>query len=321
MFLVWVRIVFTETKSSTGDVGSVQVGCQQPQHIQFAFAQRLDEARPAGRLFAGAAAATAAPSSGTAGQEPTNVVPLGPLSGDGCQQGRHRRSLAERTPGRSLPVRPGSAPAPAAPAHRGCRRRPGRTSACSTRISMTLPVLPPASAAASSRCSKSGRLGQRALVAVGRVPRQEHPGQGDVLELPHVRQVVVHGQALLPGPAEGFAHLARARPAPEPASPGPAARSGRSRPCTPAAPRPAGSSAPARSPWASRTRAMATRQRYGFCASPSVLAELLAAQRRCRVAAFRSPRSQAIWLIPTYMSAVPRSTVGGSWAASCSACS
>ena len=67
------------------------------------------------------------------------------------------------------------------------------------------------------------------------------------------------------------------------------------------------SSAPSRSPSASRTRAIATRQRYGFCGSPACSPSSWL-RSKCCVAAGRSFRSRWISLIPTYMSAVPRST-------------
>ena len=41
------------------------------------------------------------------------------------------------------------------------------------------------------------------LLPLALTPRQEHPGQGDVLELAQVRQVVISGQVLLTRPAEG----------------------------------------------------------------------------------------------------------------------
>jgi hypothetical protein len=67
-------------------------------------------------------------------------------------------------------------------------------------------------------------------------------------------------------------------------------------------------------------RAMATRQRYGFCGNP-VCSPSSWLVWRCWMAACRSFRSQWILLMPTYMSAVPRSTGAPCWAASCNACS
>ena len=56
-----------------------------------------------------------------------------------------------------------------------------------------------------------GRFAKGTLILV---PRQEHPGQGDVLELAEVGQVVVRGQALLTRPAEGFTGSALRDPDP-----------------------------------------------------------------------------------------------------------
>ena len=50
-----------------------------------------------------------------------------------------------------------------------------------------------------SHCLKHG-----AVCTVALIPGQEHPGQGDVLELAQVAKVVLGGQALLPRPVEGF---------------------------------------------------------------------------------------------------------------------
>ena len=43
MFLVWVRSVFSDTESCAGDVRPVEVGAEQPEHVELAVAQRLDE--------------------------------------------------------------------------------------------------------------------------------------------------------------------------------------------------------------------------------------------------------------------------------------
>ena len=48
MFLVCVRMVFSDTDRAPGDVGPVEVGAEQPEHVELAVAQRLDEScRPA----------------------------------------------------------------------------------------------------------------------------------------------------------------------------------------------------------------------------------------------------------------------------------
>src|SRR5712691_1149083 len=70
-------------------------------------------------------------------------------------------------------------------------------SASSTRISMTLPVLAPSSAARRSR--SSSRIRVRHGTA-----GEEHPGKGDVLELAQVTEVVFNGQSLRTRPAKGL---------------------------------------------------------------------------------------------------------------------
>ena len=69
-----------------------------------------------------------------------------------------------------------------------------------------------------------------------------------------------------------------------------------------------------------RIRAIATRQRYGFCGSP-LYSPSSWLRSNCWVAACRSPRSRWTSLIPTYMSAVPRRTGPSCSDARCKACS
>ena len=174
---------------------------------------------------------------------------------------------------------------------------------------MTLPVLPPVfgrrAAGAPGAAVASSQEGLRPL---GRVPGQEHPGQGDVLELAQVAEVVVDGQAVAPAPSRALRPARPARPAPVPASPGPAARSGK------------------KSPAYSALRLVEQVERavqiaFGLAdpghrdppavrvlRQPGVLAQLLAAQQVLRGgSAGRRARGRSS-LIPTYMSAVPRST-------------
>src|SRR6185437_5956369 len=61
-----------------------------------------------------------------------------------------------------------------------------------------------------------GRLVPGALRSLAPVPRQEQPGQGDVLELARVAEVVIDGQAMLTGPAESFTESALRDPDPGP---------------------------------------------------------------------------------------------------------
>ena len=50
-----------------------------------------------------------------------------------------------------------------------------------------------------SHCLKHG-----AFCTVARIPGQEHPGQGDVLELAQVAEVIRNGEATLTRPVERF---------------------------------------------------------------------------------------------------------------------
>lgn len=74
---------------------------------------------------------------------------------------------------------------------------------------MTLPVLAPSSAAASRRSRRRGRLVDGAF-------GQQRPGQGDVLELAHVAELVGGGQASLTRPAERPARRPLRDPHPRP---------------------------------------------------------------------------------------------------------
>src|SRR5664279_1362318 len=119
MISLWVRIV----RSTTGPLTSPT---RRRADIEFAVAQRLDETiLEAGGLADGGLHGDGRTVVGTGSQELTNVVPPAvrgwrPLSARTPSVVPHRR-----TPERSLPVRPGSALVPVAPAHSGCRRRRG----------------------------------------------------------------------------------------------------------------------------------------------------------------------------------------------------
>ena len=172
---------------------------------------------------------------------------------------------------------------------------------------MTVPIRPPASAAASSRSSSavasaSGRPPPRC-----RVVGEEDPGQGDVLVLAQVRQVVAGGQAGAARPGSSASGDVTGRGEhPGAGRRRSAARSARSRRRRPARPRRAGATAACGSPSAARSCAIATRHRYGFCGRPAA-SPSSSARRRWSAAPARSPRSQATRLSPTCMSAVPRS--------------
>ena len=77
-------------------------------------------------------------------------------------------------------------------------------SACSTRISITLPVRSACFRCLQEALQESHCLKHGAVCTVALIPGQEHPGQGDVLELAQVAEVVLGGQALLTRPVEGF---------------------------------------------------------------------------------------------------------------------
>src|SRR5439155_14496877 len=51
---------------------------------------------------------------------------------------------------------------------------------------------------------ESHGLTNGAVCTLALMPGQEHPGQGNVLELAQVAEVVLNGQALLPRPVEGL---------------------------------------------------------------------------------------------------------------------
>ena len=175
---------------------------------------------------------------------------------------------------------------------------------------MTLPVRSPSSAARRRRSRSRVASEMDPLGPVGRVPGQQHPGEGDVLELPQVAELVLDGQALLARPAEGRHRRAPARPRPVRATPGPAAHWGRSRPHTGAPPRRAGRARrpdlPPPAVSAPSRPASGTGSAAGPDARPAPCSSAGAAWRR----ADRCVRSSS-WLSPTCMSATPRSGGAG----------
>ena len=134
---------------------------------------------------------------------------------------------------------------------------------------MTLPVLPPVFGRREEALQEPDRLVERSARARSApVPGQEHPGQGDVLELAQVAEVVVDGQASLARPAERFSPAAPARSSTRALNAGTGRTLGEKSPTYTRSASSSRSSAPSRSPSASRIRAIATRQRYGFCGNP-----------------------------------------------------
>ena len=232
MFWVCVRTVLQRDHELARDVRAVEIARQQPKDVQLAFAEWLDQRlvargdRGSGRI--------------EGGQQPADVVrrDLGssrPPAGGPPSAGPHRRRC-----GRSPPARPASGRVRATPVRQPCRPAACRASAWSTRISIRLPSRVPSSAA-SSRRSRNGSTSRREATAPSCAgPGKQGPGEGDVLELAQVGEVVVDRQAPLPRPGEGFARSALARSRPAPAPRRWAARPGRSRRGSGARPRRAG---------------------------------------------------------------------------------
>ena len=171
---------------------------------------------------------------------------------------------------------------------------------------MTVPVRPPASAAASSRCNSA--MASRRVGVASAMPGEEHPGQRDVLVL----AAGTTGRRPRTGPVraaqvECLVDVGRAGEQPCPHGGDRPHVRGEVAGVHAAGPRP---EAPARRQVALGFLqwAIATRHRYGFCGSPAGSPRPGCAAG-ARSAASRSSRSRAIWLSPTYMSAVPGSTV------------
>ena len=159
----------------TGDVGPVQVAGQQAQYVELALAQRVDQG--VARLAGGV------------GRRGLRARPLrrlderraGKPSRDGCG----RASRAASPSGRPRRRRPGSS--------RRARRASGRArvvatscwaSAWRTRISMTVPIRPPPSAAASRRSRRASASASR--LRLHGVLGEQDPRQGHVLVLVQV---------------------------------------------------------------------------------------------------------------------------------------
>ncbi len=72
-----------------GDGRAVQLGSEQPEHIQLTLAQRVDQGLPDRAVLPGLA---------HRGQEPADIVPGRPLFLGGSQQGTYRRALIDEDP-------------------------------------------------------------------------------------------------------------------------------------------------------------------------------------------------------------------------------
>ena len=89
MLLVWDRTVLSDTDELAGDRRAVQVRREETQHLELAFAQRLDQ-RPVGRVrFATAVEGC---------QEVANIGRGDATFQCGRQQGRHRVALIDEHP-------------------------------------------------------------------------------------------------------------------------------------------------------------------------------------------------------------------------------
>ena len=113
---------------------------------------------------------------------------------------------------------------------------------------------------------------------------QQQPGQGDVVELAQVAELVVGRDVLARGPTPAPRPAVPARPTAVPSWRGSAGPRGSSRSHTAARPRRAARGRRRDPPRPRRTRAMATRDRYGFCARPACSPSSLLASRCCRAA-------------------------------------
>ena len=301
------------------DVRPVEVGGEQPEHLQLARAQRLDEPsrlRPRRHVArsdrtTGSASAPA----GGAGRS-TTVLAL-----DEClEQLGHRRALADEDPHVAVSAPPDAAPAPrGASAGRAVR---GRRSPASgqrlqqARISIRRagPCRPASAATARRSSSWSAGAGPTRSSRRG----TEEPGQREVLVLADVGQVVVGRRApVLRAQSSGLVDAAQPHEHPCPlrrdgshvggvvARRRPARPPRAGRPLPPGRPLPRGA-APGRPASGRGTGAGRGAHR--------------AVAPRCRwpAAVTRSPRSKAIWLRPTSMSArasLRRAARATSWAA------
>ena len=196
MLLVCVRRGVQRDRELTGDVGAVEVGPEQPQHVQLALAQGLDEALSGGS--AGVAAGA---------QEPADVVPRGALFRDPSQQRRHRRSLTGEHA--DVPLRLGQGQRPLQRRHRARDVGAGVVGERLQHQDLDDAARPlPRFGRLAKALQEPGRIIDGSLRALRPVLGQQRPGQGDVLELAQIGEIGLSRQALRTRPGQGLAHPA-----------------------------------------------------------------------------------------------------------------
>ena len=255
------------------DVRPAEVAAQQPQHVELAAAQRVDERLASGRSV-GADAVVArglAPDGSGAQQSTLRSRPSGRLPARAWQQLGHRRTFVDEhadVPPRPRPdVRRRRASVSADPVSPAATMGEGLQDQDLDHGPHPAAVL---GAASTRRPRRAGRLGGDSRVPRCRVLREQHPGEGDVLVLAQV------GELVRRRPRPAGVPRPRRRPVPR------AAASTRAR--TAATGRTFGAKSPdvdpfglleqldappAGRPAPRRTRAIMTRHRYGFCGRPA----------------------------------------------------
>src|SRR5579859_6894870 len=165
------------------DLRTAQVGSEQPEHVQLAFAQWLGQALTGGGAVPGLVNGC---------QEPTHIARGCPPFCGRPEQGRHRRALIGEDPDVALRLSQ----------RQGALQWYERSGDVALRLagqrlqhedldnaSRPLPLF----GRSYQALQKSGRLLNGARSVLGRISGQERPGQGHVLELAQVAEVVVEG--------------------------------------------------------------------------------------------------------------------------------
>ena len=155
------------------DGRAVQLGSEQPEHVELTFAQRVDQ-RPARR--------GGRPGSLTAGQEPPGIGPGRPLFRGRSEQGSQRRALIDEDPDVTLRLSQRQRP------FQGCQRSRDVSSQLVRERLQHQDLDDPSRPAAFFRreqepVQEPGHLVNGVLGTLLRRSRQEDPGQRDVLEL------------------------------------------------------------------------------------------------------------------------------------------
>ena len=238
MFLVWVRTVLSDTISSRAMSGPLRSLREQAEHVELAGAQLVDEA---GARTARPVRSRPSPAS-TRRADAGGTAPRPRRRAGGSPSPDPRRGRA----GRSPRARPGPAP------RRARASRAGRSSRASSGQGQQHEDLDGAAGPSAvlggdeqpSSSPTACSIGERPPIGRCRCRRsagprasEQHPGQGDVLELADVAELVVGGETAVGRPSRGGR-----RRRPGPAAPGPSARRragprGRSRCCRGARPR------------------------------------------------------------------------------------